>query len=164
MQQTRSTPVPGYWATCRSSPFSSEGQFPPSASSGGCQRSSDACRPGPVENRKIEQTAIAFAKRRLSSGKWRFISKESDKVGFDLLATRRGVERHIEVKGVKGTKPDFIITAAEVRSAQTDRRWEAWVVTSALSTSPRCTEIPGADLVQLYDLKTIACRAIRISP
>jgi len=114
-----------------------------------------------ASNRAVEKAAVRFVTRSLESDGWKVISVESKNVGHDLVARRKKVKRHIEVKGVKGSKPDFIITAGEARAALRDSDWEAWVVTSALSKSPKAVVFPGADLIQLYKLKPISYRAVR---
>jgi len=97
--------------------------------------------------------------RTLAADGWKVVSREQAKVGYDLRAKRGKVERHIEVKGVKGRHPDFMITEGEVSCASDDPKWEIWIVTSALKRSRKATVLPGADLVQRYSLTPISYRA-----
>lgn len=111
------------------------------------------------KNARVEAAAIDRVTAQLTSDGWAVRSVETDKVGYDLFAKRLGQVRHIEVKGVSGTRPDFIITANERKKARSDPHWEAWIVTGALTKRPTDTVISGADLQQTHDLKVIAYRA-----
>jgi len=110
-------------------------------------------------NRKVERAAVRFVTEKLQGEGWKVISKEKENVGYDLLATKRGAQRHIEVKGVRDSKATFFITAGEVRAAQTDPKWEIWVVTSALTSRPSASVIPGADFGAIYKIDPVSFRA-----
>src|SRR6266542_908637 len=66
-------------------------------------------------NREVERAAIKFVTARYQQEGWQVVSVESERVGYDLLATKDGDERHLEVKGTGGADVDFILTAGEKR-------------------------------------------------
>lgn len=113
----------------------------------------------PLTNRQVEKAAVRVVKQRLRSEGWTVVSKERENVGYDLLATKGKEELHVEVKGIKGTKAEFILTANEARTAAHDPHWSVYVVTGALSSRPRLEAIPGADFQQRYSLNPVAYRA-----
>jgi hypothetical protein len=61
----------------------------------------------------------------------------------------------VEVKGIRGPEPSFIITAGEVKQARTNRRFILMVVTSALSSSPKITRYSGAEFCREFRLSAV---------
>jgi hypothetical protein len=59
-------------------------------------------------------------KREYKQNGWNVESVEQDKCGYDLHCTKSSLEEHVEVKGIRGLDPSFIITAGEVRRAGSD--------------------------------------------
>lgn len=113
----------------------------------------------PETNRKVEVAARSFVVDWYEARGWRVKSVESEKCGFDLLCTRDNVEEHVEVKGVQGQEPSFIITVGEVRRAQSDPGFILCVVTSALTTARALHRCTGKEFVADYDLTPLAYRA-----
>jgi Protein NO VEIN, C-terminal len=115
----------------------------------------------PETNRRVETAAIAFVTKWYGAKGWGVSSVEAKKCGYDLLCTKNGDEEHVEVKGVKGTQPAFIITANEVRQAQSDPQFYICVVTSALADSRKLHRLSGEEFVGRYDIAPLAFRASR---
>jgi hypothetical protein len=67
---------------------------------------------------------------------------------------------NVEVKGVRGPQPCFIITAREVEQARQNGKFILMVVTSALSSSPKITRYSGAEFCRRFELSAIQFRAI----
>ncbi len=70
---------------------------------------------------------------------WATHDVSARRVGWDVTVRRGEVERHLEVKGVSGSKPTVLPTRNEHSTAATDPHWRLAVVTQAL-TSPTLTE------------------------
>jgi len=116
----------------------------------------------PEQNRKVEAAAINFVTGEYVLDGYAVVSREREKVGYDLLATREQVELHLEVKGVSGNSPDqFPITANEVAIARIDSQWRIAIVVNALEDSREMIDLSGAEFLQQYDLKPIAYRAVK---
>src|SRR5438046_6102159 len=85
-----------------------------------------------VLNRQVETAAVSHVTKLLRSEGWSVKSVEAERIGFDLLC-RRGQEwRHVEVKGVRGPYPSFVITEGELRRAKEDPCFWLFVVTNAI--------------------------------
>ena len=89
---------------------------------------------------------------------WSVRSVERDKCGFDLECTKNGRVEDVEVKGVRGAVPCFIVTAGEVKQAQTNPTFVLVVVTSAMSVSPTLTKYSGAEFCRRFDLSAVQYR------
>lgn len=112
-----------------------------------------------TENRVTERRAVARVTRHFRSLGWgvRDISKE--KRGYDLLCTRKGARLHVEVKGVTGSKRQFIITVGERRLWQTDRSFVLALVTNARSTNSTLDFFPGPGSAQRFHFEPLAFMA-----
>lgn len=84
-------------------------------------------------NRKVERAAVRAVTRRLRDEGWEVRSVELAKLGYDLDCRRGSESAHVEVKGVRGMKTQFFITAAEVACWRKDPACRIAVVTSALN-------------------------------
>src|SRR5258708_7353942 len=65
----------------------------------------------PETNRRVEEAAVAFVTESYKKRGWRIISVESERRGYDLHCQKARTEECVEVKGVQGEVPSFIITA-----------------------------------------------------
>lgn len=110
-------------------------------------------------NRQVEQAAITHVRNWYRRNGWVVRSVEQERRGYDLLCTKHAAEEHVEVKGIQGTEESFIITANEVRQAQTDTCFILQVVTRALSVHPSRSCYSGTELLARFDLKEIAYQA-----
>lgn len=70
------------------------------------------------QNAKVEQAAMHTVRRHLESRGWQVEDVSRDNVGWDLTARRGEATTHIEVKGVSGTRPHFLLTVNEHAKAQ----------------------------------------------
>ena len=68
---------------------------------------------------------------------------------------------HLEVKGVTGAVPEFIITANELECARTDNLFRVIVVTNTLKRNKSHIELTGAEFVKTYGFSPVAFKAIR---
>lgn len=85
------------------------------------------------ENKRVEKAAIRAATRELRDEGWKVRSVEAQKLGYDLHCLLNGKSRKVEVKGVRGALPRFILTAREYRRSRTDTAFGLCLVTSALA-------------------------------
>lgn len=113
----------------------------------------------PETNRKVERAAVSHVRRQYESDGWQVVSVESEKRGYDLLCSKGAKSEHVEVKGVQGAIPSFIVTANEVKQARNDTASVVYVVTSALSDAPKLHRFNGREFITGYDLSPLAYRA-----
>ena len=114
----------------------------------------------PETNKKVERAAVSHVRRQYESDGWQVISVESEKRGYDLLCSKGARGEHVEVKGVQGAIPSFIVTANEVKQAHNDTAFVICVVTLALSDDPKLHRFSGREFIGGYDLAPLACRAL----
>lgn len=112
----------------------------------------------PETNRKVEQAAISFVTDNYEENGWTVKSVEAEKCGYDLFCTKGKLRHYVEVKGIQGNVPSFIITAGEVGQSQTNRDFVLYVVTSAL-TEPKLHKFMGQEFNEQFDLEVISYRA-----
>jgi hypothetical protein len=112
----------------------------------------------PEENREVERGAVSHVTWEYKQNGWNVESVEQDKCGYDLLCTKSGIEEHVEVKGIRGLDPSFIITAGEVRSADCDVNHVFCIVTEALD-KPHTLRFTGKEFRKRYELEPLSFRA-----
>lgn len=108
----------------------------------------------PEDNKKVEKAAIDCVKQWYKDRGWKVDSREKDGVGYDLECKKRGKEKHVEVKGVKGDYPSFIITAQQVEILKSDPYSELAVVLKAL-TAPQPIFKKGKEAAENFTFKAI---------
>ena len=111
----------------------------------------------PESNAIVEKAAVDFVTAKYSGWDVNDVSKKD--LGYDLECTRGSEVRHIEVKGVSGTREEFIITQNEAKTAKSDPKFVLAVVTTAASLKPCLHEYSGSELFERFDLITIAYNA-----
>lgn len=95
----------------------------------------------------VEAAAIKEVRRYYRSAGYVVQSVEQEKCGWDLTCTSSdGRTLHVEVKGVSGSRPTFLLTRNEFSSMVVDGAWHLAVVTDALS-KPR-VQILESDAVR----------------
>lgn len=114
----------------------------------------------PETNRKVESAAISLVSEWYESRGWKVESVEAEKCGYDLRCRKGSTERNVEVKGVQRASPSFIITAAEVKQAQSNSNFVLCVVTSALSGKPKLYSYVGTEFIDNFDMSPLTYRAI----
>jgi hypothetical protein len=107
-------------------------------------------------NKLIEKAAIRNVTQLLKRRGFRVRSRENERVGYDLDATKGRTDLHVEVKGVAGQGMQFLITQAEVAKAASDRAFRLMVVTEARTRSARVQEFQGQDLKRRFALTPVA--------
>lgn len=116
-------------------------------------------------NRQVEQAAVATATADLRAEGWNVESVEQDRIGYDLLCTRDDrEERHIEVKGARGSGLGFIITEGEVQRAEDDPDFWLYLITDALSPEPRLRRYSAEELLRTFTFVPLAYRAVPAVP
>ncbi|HQZ83177.1 MAG TPA: DUF3883 domain-containing protein [Pyrinomonadaceae bacterium] len=113
----------------------------------------------PETNRRVEKAAIKVVTEWYVDEGWTVKSVEAEKCGYDLLCKRTLQEKHVEVKGVQGDVVAFIITAGEVRQAESDVDFVLCVITAALTPSPRLHFYDSSEFATELDLMPLAYRA-----
>jgi hypothetical protein len=114
-------------------------------------------------NRIVEQAAVNLVTEDFVRQGYTVTSRESENVGYDLDVSNDTDELHVEVKGVSGELPEFIITTNEVKQSKSDRAFHLRVVTSATSDNPEIHCFTGRQLKSLFELQPITYRAKRKS-
>lgn len=109
----------------------------------------------PEENRVVEELAVRFVTKHYEDAGWVVKSVEADKVGYDLECTKSKQTLRVEVKGVSGTKPEFIMTKNEIASAETNPDFMLALVTEARSLTPRFAQYSGIEFLQKFNATPI---------
>jgi hypothetical protein len=112
------------------------------------------------KNLQVEQAAISCVTGQYVKQGWQVQSVEQDRQGFDLICNKGNKEEHVEVKGISGNTCSFIITTGEVERARKDPRFVLWVVTEALSQTPRPSRFTGKEFLQEFSLEPLEYRAV----
>lgn len=112
-------------------------------------------------NKIVEIAAIKGVTKHYKAKGCHVESVERDKIGFDLRVTKGKLELHVEVKGIQGTKPEFILTANEKQEAARDPLYRLAMVTKATSTKLKIKIINGKRLLQTFKLTPIS---YKVSP
>jgi hypothetical protein len=111
-------------------------------------------------NALVETAAVRQVTRLLQRRGFRVKSVESDRVGYDLHATKGTKELLVEVKGVSGDGLQFLITRNELKAAaQTSFR--LMVVTQARTRQARVHEFHGPTLKRRFSLEPVSYFAKR---
>lgn len=85
----------------------------------------------PETNRKVEQAAVKRVRKELIASGHEVVSREKDREGYDLDATKNGTTWHVEVKGISGDELGFVITRGEWNRACEDPHFILFAVTNA---------------------------------
>ena len=109
-----------------------------------------------IDNRRVEKAAVSFVKRYFKRQCWTVTDISKENRGYDLLCKRGSRVRHVEVKGCKGSKIQFIITANEKRAWSSDRHFILALVTGACSPSPFLRVFSGRRDLKKFRLATIS--------
>jgi hypothetical protein len=112
-----------------------------------------------VENKFVESAAIRAVIRSYKADGWSVRSVERERCGYDLECSRLGDVDNVEVKGVRGPEPCFIITTAEVEQARSNPSFVLFVVTEALTSSRKLKRFSGREFCRRFDLSAIQYRA-----
>ncbi|NUN96363.1 MAG: DUF3883 domain-containing protein [Candidatus Omnitrophica bacterium] len=114
----------------------------------------------PEKNRRVEEAAVKFVTEWYTREGWAVVSVESEKLGYDLVCKKEGMEESVEVKGVSGEDPRFIITEREANAAETLPDFFLCVVTAALTSRPQLHRFSGEEFLDKYNLFPIQHLAV----
>ncbi len=113
----------------------------------------------PETNQLVEKAAVRRVTRELEADGYTVVSREKDREGYDLEATRKGKTLHVEVKGIAGSELAFMITRGEMNRAKEDPAFRLHAVTDArvkdLAQTHRFT---GKQLLARFQSEPIAYR------
>lgn len=115
------------------------------------------------ENRVVEELAVRFVTKHYQELGWLVRSVEADKVGYDLECAKGKQTLRVEVKGVSGTKPEFIMTKNEIAAAETNPDFMLALVTEARSSTPRLKQYSGRELCEKF-IKTPLQFILKLKP
>lgn len=105
----------------------------------------------PEQNARVERAAVSAVKRDYRARGWAVQSKESEKVGYDLLCSRGSVVQHVEVKGISGPVCSFPITAKEKKRAEDDPAFRLIAMTNALKANRReLSKFRGSEFLRKF--------------
>ncbi len=108
----------------------------------------------PAKNRKVEEAAVRKVTGDFRKLGWEVESVEKQRIGFDLLCVKGEQTRKVEVKGVSGNTPSFILTAGELRAAD-DANFALHVVLNALSKTPLVKKWTGKQMKKDFSFTPI---------
>jgi hypothetical protein len=115
---------------------------------------------GPADtNRLVEESACRIVATWYRHEGWECESVERARCGYDLDCRRAGEILHVEVKGVRGHMPGFMLTHAELRRAKTDEAFVVHVVTNALSKNPMTYRFLGSEVIERFAIVPVSHRA-----
>lgn len=114
----------------------------------------------PETNRLVERNAIAEVTKWYRSQRWKVQSVEADKCGYDLLCRRDSRTEYVEVKGVAGDMPNFVITAGELAQAKSNPAFVICVVVRAISRNAKVHRLTGAAFRERYELRPLQFKAV----
>lgn len=117
----------------------------------------------PAENQRVERAAVRAVVAHFRRRGWRVRSVEAEKVGYDLDCRKGDEVMRVEVKGVRGTEPRFILTAGEYKRARMDPKFILCVVTSALGR-PIILPVTQRELHRKLSVVPLAYKAEISSP
>lgn len=86
----------------------------------------------------VERAAMELVVAEYTRDGWSLTDVSSEKLGWDMTATKEAETHRLEVKGVSGVNPTVLLTKNEHAHAVDDRDWRLAVVTQAL-TNPTLT-------------------------
>lgn len=113
----------------------------------------------PEENRKVEAAAIDFVSKSLRQEGWTVENVSQQNRGYDLDCKHANKRLHVEVKGSRGRKVQFIITANEKSAWELDPKFVLALVTDALQ-APEISMFYGAKGNIQFNFRPISFVAI----
>ena len=113
-------------------------------------------------NKTVEKAAIDAVRKHYEEHGWQVLSRERERIGYDLKCTKGRLEEHVEVKGISGSLEAFMITAGEVSRSQQDLSFVLYLVTSAITDKPLLRRYTAAEFQAQFRLDPIGFRASKI--
>jgi hypothetical protein len=116
-----------------------------------------------IHNAAVEKAACSFVWAAFERTGWSVSSVERDQVGYDLHCQRGSAERHVEVKGISGTKLAAIVTANELAISGLDADFRIAFVVDALG-APKAHYFTGAELRSQFEARPIQFSVVARGP
>ena len=108
-----------------------------------------------VENALVEQAAIQRATKHHRDQGYSVRSKQRDRVGCDLLCEKGRAKLFVEVKGVRGTRRNFLMTRGELALSGRDSRFRLALVTRARSAKATVASWSAREFLRDFDATAI---------
>ncbi len=105
--------------------------------------------------KEVEQAAIKFVTTYYKAQDYDIESRESQNLGYDLLAVKPGSTLYLEVKGTDVDLPRFFLTRNERRYANQKVDWRLVMVKNA-RTSPQLQVLTMQEVENMYNLDPLA--------
>jgi hypothetical protein len=106
--------------------------------------------------KEIEQAAIKFVTDHYKAQDYTVESRESQNLGYDLLAVKASTTLYLEVKGTDGTSPRFFLTRNECKCAGQEANWRLLIVTKARTTTPELQILTIQEVKRMFKLDPLA--------
>jgi hypothetical protein len=113
-----------------------------------------------LASKEIEEKAIRHVRKWYESRGWKVVSREADKIGYDLHCTKGRDQCHVEVKGRGKSGNVVLLTSNEWRRAVEDSRFVIAVV-SDIRNGPSIRQWSGVEFQGSHDIKPIVYHASR---
>lgn len=113
----------------------------------------------PDQNKETEDAAISFVISYLTSRGWAVQNIGSENRGYDLICTRNGRRIDVEVKGVGGSKSQFLITANERKQWAMNSRFVLALVNNARGVSPSLSLFKGPAAIKRFVFRPVSFMA-----
>lgn len=108
-----------------------------------------------VENALVELAAIQLATKHYRDQGYSVQSTQRDRVGFDLLCEKGRAKLFVEVKGVRGTQRNFLMTRGELALSSRDPRFRLALVTQARSAKATVVSWSAREFLRDFDATAI---------
>lgn len=109
-----------------------------------------------AETRKaVEKAAVDFVWAHFDRLGYRVHDRQTDNLGYDLLALKGAEALKLEVKGTDASFPRFFLSRNEYKCAQRDPEWRLAVVSSARQ-SPQLQLMSVSEMEQSYSMDAMA--------
>jgi hypothetical protein len=113
-------------------------------------------------NRLVERAAVRKVMHRLRQQGYRVVSREKDRCGYDLEATKGRQELHVEVKGISGQGLQFPITKQEVQVSSADPAFRLVAVTQARTRKAQLWQFTSRQFKKAFRLTPICYMATNV--
>lgn len=111
--------------------------------------------PDSKTRKEIEKAAISVVTSELEHRKYVVEDRQSENLGYDLLARRSNEELFVEVKGTSANDPHFYITKNEWKVGSVQPNWRLFVVCDA-RTSPTLYEYNFQEMCDAFTRDALA--------
>src|SRR5438094_4595948 len=114
------------------------------------------------QNKETEAAGMRHATKWFQRLGWQVRDVSPQNLGYDLLCRRRNSTLHVEVKGVGGTRHQFIITRAERRQWRHDKLFALVLVLETRQTNPTIYFYQGSRSMVLFQFECLSFMACQV--